>query len=502
MRVHNLRIGFATNSSSTHSIIYVPTGKLAGISEDLDYTDEYFGWDNFTLTSREAKMEYVVSQLSNAFHNLNIPEYMQVAYFRDQFGPDVLPRSVDHQSVWSQPRAQRNGKKSLPEAWVEDLRTFIIDNPNMIILGGNDNSDGHPLLESFGLGGYDEATDEEVTTHEGVHSLSVSQGFGYSYSRREAPGLWTFFNPKTGEKITMDLDPTRTERPRSIAPELVDIKITDYCPFGCTFCYQGSTQAGKHASYSSWGSDKPNLYSILTGCAEKGVFEIAYGGGEPTLHPEFLDILRTTANLGMVPSFTTKNLAWFRQDEVVREALEYVGGIAFSVDNAAQIEAYGRISAKYGGNQPSSPNRFTIHIVMGLQSLDTLKDMLITAHKHRLHVTLLGYKTTGRGNEVTPESYDGWAALVTDLIEERKSPSISVDTALAATHANELAAQDFPSWLYYTSEGQHSAYIDAVAGTVGMSSYAPKETMIPLEPRNFDVLWNQILEVAEESPLP
>ena len=50
MKIHNVRLGHATNSSSSHSIIFDPVSKATD-----DYDD--FGWSFFTLASKEAKEE-------------------------------------------------------------------------------------------------------------------------------------------------------------------------------------------------------------------------------------------------------------------------------------------------------------------------------------------------------------------------------------------------------------------------------------------------------------
>jgi len=65
----------------------------------------------------------------------------------------------------------------------------------------------------------------------------------------------------------------------------VDIKITDYCPFGCPFCYQGSTVKGIHADFEE-------LKKAIDFFVDKvGVFEVILGGGEPTLYPHIEDLL-------------------------------------------------------------------------------------------------------------------------------------------------------------------------------------------------------------------
>jgi len=52
MRIHNVRLGLATNSSSSHSIIL---GRgLSDVTPECG--PEAYGWDNFVLASKEAKM--------------------------------------------------------------------------------------------------------------------------------------------------------------------------------------------------------------------------------------------------------------------------------------------------------------------------------------------------------------------------------------------------------------------------------------------------------------
>ena len=50
MKIHNIRMGYATNSSSSHSIIV-----MAHPPADEAPEDDEFGWSNFTLSSREAR---------------------------------------------------------------------------------------------------------------------------------------------------------------------------------------------------------------------------------------------------------------------------------------------------------------------------------------------------------------------------------------------------------------------------------------------------------------
>ena len=58
MKLHNLRIGFATNSSSSHSVILVPQNS---IKDDDVYSEDSYGWEQFVLASPEAKIKYIAA---------------------------------------------------------------------------------------------------------------------------------------------------------------------------------------------------------------------------------------------------------------------------------------------------------------------------------------------------------------------------------------------------------------------------------------------------------
>jgi hypothetical protein len=105
--------------------------------------------------------------------------------------------------------------------------------------------------------------------------------------------------------------------------DLVDIQTTSRTFYANGFathnCYQGSTRAGKHASLEA-------VVSYIQELAKLDVFEIAYGGGEPTLHPNFKDIILETKQAGITPNFTTKNVKWLQQSWA-SDVMETIGGI-------------------------------------------------------------------------------------------------------------------------------------------------------------------------------
>jgi radical SAM protein with 4Fe4S-binding SPASM domain len=105
------------------------------------------------------------------------------------------------------------------------------------------------------------------------------------------------------------------------SPELIDISITNYCEKGCSFCYRNSNVDGQHMPFEDY-------QKIINQIRELGVFQIALGGGNPNQHPDFIKILQTTYNAGIVPSYTTNGLGL--TDSILEATEKYCGAIAIS----------------------------------------------------------------------------------------------------------------------------------------------------------------------------
>lgn len=267
------------------------------------------------------------------------------------------------------------------------------------------------------------------------------------------------FNRVDGTKIRFAVGSyTKAKR-----PELVDIKITDWCDVGCTFCYQNSTLQGRHASMD-------NMRTVIDRLAKARVFEVALGGGETTGHPQFVEILRLFSEAGVVPNFTTKKPAAVRR--LWDTISPWVGGFAYSAETAGQVIS----AAKLLRDVPKE--RASLHYVMGLGDREHFVNYLRAANSVGWRVTLLGYKTTGRGKDVIPHPYDWWIDAVNQLIQEGECPSLSVDTPLAEQYDGLMPVEKH---MYHTREGAFSMYVDAVAMTMGASSFDEKTALVPFD---------------------
>lgn len=456
MLLHNVRLGFATNSSSTHSIIFLKPNQHVS---DSDVEHREFGWDFWTAASTAAKRQYVAIHLYQALvHDVgkDIAEAVCDSWVKDheraegksQYDGPVAGH-VDHQSVYVLPSAW-NGL-GVDREFFKDFQDFFL-RPDVVLLGGNDNTeDQHPLA----------AGDFHLP-------LPRDGNPGKLVARKDPKGFWTVFDRGSGSKVRFTFaNPTANkEVTKSTAPELVDLKITDQCPFGCAFCYQGSTHAGKHADH--------NVISQLAyTLGQMHVFEVALGGGEPTLHPKFVEILTSFKHYGVIPNFTTKSLAWLRDPAVWPKIIESIGGFAFSVEKAEDVKKLATLLDLNG----IDTNKASVQHVMGTGNLYDLEQIIRTCAEHNLRITLLGYKLTGRGESFKPQDYKGWLDVVKKIQADKVYFTLGIDTALAKQSGASLAKAKIPTRLYETEEGKFSMYFDAVDMKMGPSSYCDDVVM-------------------------
>jgi len=489
MRIHNIRRGFATNSSSTHSIILLPQGEKV---TDQDVSEYNFGWDHFTAASREAKLGYVVSTIASNLSGsiMSVPELIlgfKDPFWKETFAPllsksvdavfnDFSSAYVDHQSCVSLPKEFSSYSPTLHEGFLKAWVQFMMQD-RIVILGGNDNTDElHPL----GLRG---------ETLDYRHTLPVDMSRDTFICREETTEIngikmpwFTLFDTHNGTKNRISfpfvngagklMALSDSDVDKASTPELVDIKITDFCDIGCKYCYQGSTKRGKHG----FTKTIEELASVL---GYLNVFEVAIGGGEPTQHPDFFRILNSFKQRGITPNFTTRSTDWFDSPQFSK-ILETMGAVAFSVNNGDDVKAIKK-KIKESDFNSVNPQRIHFQYVIGTGTDDDLKSVFKQANG--TSVTLLGYKTTGRGKSflsmVNPQQ--DWAKIA----KACNVYHVGIDTALAQQSAQRLQELNIPKNTYYVHEGKFSMYIDAVNLTMGPSSYCGSEEFVklPIEDR-------------------
>lgn len=110
-----------------------------------------------------------------------------------------------------------------------------------------------------------------------------------------------------------------------LTPELLDIAINNKCLANCSYCYTNALKSG--TNFDNITDKAIEIWSNMS--LNDRPFQIAIGGaGEPTLHPDFYNFVKTVKSLEIVPNYTTNGM--HLTDIVLEATKKYCGGVALS----------------------------------------------------------------------------------------------------------------------------------------------------------------------------
>jgi MoaA/NifB/PqqE/SkfB family radical SAM enzyme len=248
----------------------------------------------------------------------------------------------------------------------------------------------------------------------------------------------------------------------SPVPETVDISITDKCGFGCTYCYQDSRPERDHAP-------KELVETVLRGFDEPP-YQIAIGGGEPTMHPDFETILRTAREIGTVPNYTTAG--HHMTDSIIRTTNEVCGGVAMTYHAFKGLDWFVK---RYASLKEQLTVQLNVHLIADVNVVENLRALLSRIKDTGpLRIVLLAYyPDVGRASMDT---------IMTKQVYDRELP-VALREARAAGYQVAFSEGLLPYFLSrpevdvtprfaMRSEGLFSCYFDT-AGEISASSFAP-----------------------------
>lgn len=113
---------------------------------------------------------------------------------------------------------------------------------------------------------------------------------------RIGPDGHHFFDRRTGINVLVD-EFRPAEKSWSRAPRQVSIALTNVCDLQCAYCYAPKSRATLTAD---------QVLAWLLELDDAGCLAVGFGGGEPTLHPQFTEICQRTAReTRLAVTFTT-----------------------------------------------------------------------------------------------------------------------------------------------------------------------------------------------------
>lgn len=493
-RIKNRRNSLATNSSSTHSVIYKNKDQ---VFEDLGIFDNRY-YDRHTETiaaSREAKIRYI---FANIFFWDELVELMSARYPEMK---EYYPLVKDHYDIYENKEKRDEILKNRDEGedywdlW-ENLETYhfgehcrgalynsqelhlsyeflnnIIDSPDIVIVGGSDEADFV----------YDQTEGCQEISHE------------YSYLKKitnkiKNGNYYILYGDMFGRKEKMRLQVDSIPDMIPEFPELVDMKITNACEHKCPFCYMASTPKGKHAELKDVNN--------IVGKFNKKT-EFALGGGNVLLHPNFNEIVRCIHIRDHIANITIRydDVKTINENENIKSAINnYVSGIGISVQKASDVD----VAKDFIIEMLNLGKHISLHIIpeiIGveesvaiLNKMSEINDSVYDNYKNNhsceynvCKVLFLGLKQSGRAKNIEHK-------LLTEdelhMIIEAAKYQYNVDTSFINTYDNWFNTQyDDPKYFLTRHEGEYSMFIDAVTCKAFTSSYKDDGA---IDIRNYD----------------
>ena len=253
-------------------------------------------------------------------------------------------------------------------------------------------------------------------------------------------------------------------------PETMDVKITNYCDLGCTFCHESSTTKGKHG-------DLGRLLGVLVAANLPKGIELAIGGGNPMAHPDLEVFLGKCKQYGWICNITVNAGHLSSYISILCSYLEkgLIKAIGISVpasNSTADLLFLHEVSKLY-----EYTNNIVFHIIAGVHS-HTMIPFLNSEFKD-CKILVLGYKEFGLGkkfyssNEVTVnKGVSEMSMFLNNYITKYK---LSFDNlGIEQLNLRRFFSEEEWSQLYMGDDFTFSMYIDAVTQKFAPTSRSSK----------------------------
>lgn len=218
---------------------------------------------------------------------------------------------------------------------------------------------------------------------------------------------------RNGTTLRFPINPSKPVL-RLAQPEIEDVSITAKCLANCPYCY---TSALKENPDHDDVVDKINTFYGEELEEEHRPFQIALGGeGEPTMHPDFLEVLESFSQLNIMPNYTTNGM--HLTDELIEKTDELCGGVAVSCH--PHIEKVWRKAI-----ERLSDTRLYLHIIVGQPGTAGWfwEEWEKSSNSSVKQFVALPYQAAGRGKQI--ETYLEWD-LFFEMFRERKPDNVAI----------------------------------------------------------------------------
>lgn len=189
------------------------------------------------------------------------------------------------------------------------------------------------------------------------------------------------------------------------SPLLVWLELTRKCNLTCPHCYIDAGEARTEELTT------PQIMQLFEDLARMGVWAVTFTGGEPTMHPDFVALVREARERGLLVGIATNGtfLTESLLDQLPREGV--IISVSFDklhIRNPNDVESDFRIAAR--AVVRSRRMGFSTNIMTNTHkgNMDALDNLLTWARTNEVSIRSVPFSPVGRGHdhpelENTPE---------------------------------------------------------------------------------------------------
>ena len=259
-------------------------------------------------------------------------------------------------------------------------------------------------------------------------------------------------------------------------PDSIDLKITNKCSHGCSFCHESSEKNGKSFNLE-------RTCKMLDELPNRGI-EIAIGGGNVfECFSDFKQLLEFCHSKKFYTRATI-NIADARNlDRMKNDLLPLIcdfrykmilGAFGISVTKFKQVQDL--YDLWLDNDLGIDHSHVVYHIILGVFPPEEISDLLDFCMSHRSSLLILGFKQFGRAKDTELPNLEPWIEELKQILYRirlsgKTESSIGFDN-LAIEQLqlkNYLLKSEWDSY-YLGDEFTHTMYVDAVEETFAPTS--------------------------------
>ena len=272
-------------------------------------------------------------------------------------------------------------------------------------------------------------------------------------------------------------------------PDSIDLKITNKCSWGCSFCHESSGPKGKTFNLENTKRILDKLPSIP--------IEIAIGGGNIfECFPKFRELYDYILSKNMCPRFTVnvKDLLDKNKYDLITELSQsssYSPTIGISISNKQDFINFSKLIHPFGG----IPLHTVFHVIVGIfpheDFLEIIENQNITALNKFL---ILGYKQFGRASGTEIKDLDNWKSMIPKIMYKNRnvigsSLTIGFDNlAVDQLEIKNCLLKDEWDSYFLGQDFSHTMYVDAVEETFAPTSRSPHEDRVKWSEFDYNIV--------------